>query len=252
MPLLPSPELQFCDGNGLPYAAGTLATYVVGTTTLKSTWADYLATVLNTNPVVLDSAGRCILWGDGQYRLVLKDALGNLIWDQVSATEVSAAMAAVCMAPTVAAARTAMGIDDAIAAEATLRANADTAEIAARQAADAAEVTARNAAIAVETNRALAAEAALAAEIAAIPGAVAVAVQGGFATTGSDGHVRITFPTPFASACTAVSVTMIGSGFFSSTSAVTSTTTGLDVWLTQAGSPIPRPNATFSWMALGH
>jgi hypothetical protein len=65
--LLPNPEPQFCDANGQPYAAGTIETYVPGTSTPKQTWLDPLQAALNTNPIVLDAAGRCVMYGDGDY-----------------------------------------------------------------------------------------------------------------------------------------------------------------------------------------
>src|SRR5580765_6449944 len=135
-PPVPNPEPQFCDADGHPYAGGTLATYIPATTTPKTTWADHAGAALNTNPIILDAAGRCTMYGDGEYRLVLRDAAGNLIWDQYASTLVSAAMAPVILAPTLEDARRLLGIDDAIAA-----------------------------AVAVETNRATAAEAALGSRI---------------------------------------------------------------------------------------
>lgn len=176
MPLLAAPELQFCDQNGRPYAAGTLDTWIVGTTTPKQTWTNPALSVLNTNPVVLDSAGRCLLYGDGAYRIRLKDALGNVIYDQPTDSLISLAMVPVVSASTLAAARTALGVDTAIAAEATIRAAADTAETTRATTAEgtlttnlAAEVTRATTAegvnataIAAETTRAMAAEAALA------------------------------------------------------------------------------------------
>ena len=66
--LLPSAELQFSDANGHPYAGGTLELLVPGTTTPKDTWTDPDGAALNTNPIVLDAAGRCIVYGDGAYR----------------------------------------------------------------------------------------------------------------------------------------------------------------------------------------
>lgn len=81
---LPGGLQQFCDANGNPYAGGTLNTYIPGTTTPKTVWSDVGQTTPQPNPVVLDSAGRASLWGQGQYRLILKDAAGNLIWDRVS------------------------------------------------------------------------------------------------------------------------------------------------------------------------
>lgn len=79
---LPEPEPQFCDANGLPYAGGTIDTFIPGTDTPKNTWSDLSGTALNTNPIVLDSAGRALIYGAGDYRFVLKDAAGNLIYDQ--------------------------------------------------------------------------------------------------------------------------------------------------------------------------
>lgn len=84
--LLPTPKQQWIDANGNPYAGGTINTYVPSTTTPKTTWSDSAGTVANANPVVLDSAGRAIIWGNGAYRFVVKDAGGNLIYDQVCGT----------------------------------------------------------------------------------------------------------------------------------------------------------------------
>lgn len=118
--LLPSAELQFSDADGKPYAGGSVGFYVPGTLTAKSTWQDSGASVLNTNPVVLDSAGRCIVWGSGAYRMILKDSAGNLIWDQTTAgslsdTAVSAVMLPVVGATSLQSARDLMGVTSAIA-----------------------------------------------------------------------------------------------------------------------------------------
>jgi hypothetical protein len=161
MPLLAAPELQFCDQNGHPYAGGTLDTWIVGTTTLKQTWTNPALTILNTNPVVLDSAGRCLLYGDGAYRIRLKDSLGNVIYDQPTDSLVSLAMVPVVSAATLAAARAVLGVDAAVAAEAAARLAVDTALQAQRDA----DVIFFNAADATELARATAAEGVLAGEI---------------------------------------------------------------------------------------
>jgi len=119
--LLPTPEVQFIDENGAPYAGGTIAFYIPGTLTPKSTWQDALQVTLNTNPVVLDAAGRAIIFGDGDYRAILKDALGNEIYDQLTSStlpesDISPAMLPVVEAATLATARNLMGITAAIAA----------------------------------------------------------------------------------------------------------------------------------------
>lgn len=113
--LLPPAELQFCDANGNPYAGGTLATYIPGTTTPATTWTNAGETVANTNPIVLDAAGRCILYGNGVYRTILTDVFSNLIFDQLTSSAISDAMQPVALSSTLTAARTAMGIDAEIA-----------------------------------------------------------------------------------------------------------------------------------------
>lgn len=79
--LLPNGQQVFLDNNGNPLSSGTVDTYSVGTTTRKTTWQDAGETIPNTNPVVLNAAGRAIIYGDGNYRQIVKDRLGNLIWD---------------------------------------------------------------------------------------------------------------------------------------------------------------------------
>ncbi len=82
--LLPNGEQQFIDGNGVPYAGGQVYFYIPNTSTLKNTWQNVGQTILNTNPVILDGAGRAIIYGSGQYRQVLQDSSGNTVWDQLT------------------------------------------------------------------------------------------------------------------------------------------------------------------------
>jgi hypothetical protein len=49
---------QFFDSNGAPLALASLSYFAAGTTTLQDTYSDTAGTVPNTNPVVLDGAGR--------------------------------------------------------------------------------------------------------------------------------------------------------------------------------------------------
>ncbi len=83
--LLPNAKQTFFDINGKPLVAGTVYFYQVGTLVPKDTWQDPAQTLLNTNPVVLDSRGQAIIYGSGTYRQVLKDSRGNTIWDEVTA-----------------------------------------------------------------------------------------------------------------------------------------------------------------------
>lgn len=64
---------------------GSLTFYERGTTTPKNTWSDPELTVLNTNPIVLDSAGRpnVGIFGDGEYSVKCMDVAGNTIWTRV-------------------------------------------------------------------------------------------------------------------------------------------------------------------------
>lgn len=80
--LVPNGEQTFLDGNGDPLSNGQVFMYVVGTTTFKDTWQDAAQTTANTNPIILDSAGRAIIYGVGSYRQVVRDANGALVWDQ--------------------------------------------------------------------------------------------------------------------------------------------------------------------------
>lgn len=49
---------QFFDNAGLPLSGGLIYTYQAGSSTLLTTYTDVNGNVANTNPIVLDSAGR--------------------------------------------------------------------------------------------------------------------------------------------------------------------------------------------------
>lgn len=84
--ILPPAKTTFVDQNGKPLTSGTVDFYIPGTSTRKTTWQDSAGTIPNTNPVVLDGAGRAIVLGNGAYRQVVKDRLGNQQWDQVTSS----------------------------------------------------------------------------------------------------------------------------------------------------------------------
>lgn len=77
-------KTQFFDAAGVSLALGSVAFYIPGTLTPKDTWQDSAGTILNTNPVALDASGSAIIYGNGSYRQIVKDSLGNTIWDQVA------------------------------------------------------------------------------------------------------------------------------------------------------------------------
>lgn len=80
--LLPNAEQQYFDNNGKPLASGQVTYYVPGTATKKTTWQNSTQSVNNLNPVPLDIGGKGIMYGQGSYRQVVQDNLGNVIWDQ--------------------------------------------------------------------------------------------------------------------------------------------------------------------------
>lgn len=82
--LLPNGEQTFVDANGQPYSSGRVFFDIPGTLTPKTTWSDLATTTPNSNPVVLDAAGRAVIYGVGSYRQILKDQYGNAIWDQLT------------------------------------------------------------------------------------------------------------------------------------------------------------------------
>lgn len=97
--IIPNGESQYIDGNGRPYALGSVTYYIPATTTPKLTWQDAAQTVPNTSPTItLDAAGRCVAFGSGSYRQILKDSLGNTIWDIVINDPLSDATAALIAA----------------------------------------------------------------------------------------------------------------------------------------------------------
>jgi hypothetical protein len=78
------PKLQFSSLTGAPLAGGTLDVYLAGTTTRATTWQDSALSSANTNPVVLDSRGACVIWLNSTtaYKLVLKNSAGVSQWTQ--------------------------------------------------------------------------------------------------------------------------------------------------------------------------
>lgn len=74
------PAPQFFDANGKPLVGGKLFVYIAGTTTKAVTYSDFYKTE-NTNPVVLNDLGTCMLIVPSAdlYKIVLYDRNGNLL-----------------------------------------------------------------------------------------------------------------------------------------------------------------------------
>jgi len=74
---------QFFDNNGVPLAGGLLYTYAAGTTTPAVTYTSATGVTANTNPIVLDAAGRPSneIWlSPVSFKFVLKDSTNVQIW----------------------------------------------------------------------------------------------------------------------------------------------------------------------------
>ena len=85
-----NPLPQFEDSAGTPYTGGQLFFYASGTSTKLNTYSNAALTIANTNPVVLDSAGRlpnAVFLQNLQYKVVLapstdSDPPTSPIWTQ--------------------------------------------------------------------------------------------------------------------------------------------------------------------------
>jgi len=72
--LITQPLFRVFDADGAPLAGGKLFFYEAGTTTPKDTYTDSGAGTANANPVILDAEGAAQVWGDGTYKVVIKDS----------------------------------------------------------------------------------------------------------------------------------------------------------------------------------
>ena len=85
---------QFFDNNGVPLAGGLLYTYSAGTTSPLATYTTSSGVTPNTNPIVLDAAGRPAgeIWlSPVAYKLVLKTSAGVQLWSMDNITGLPAA-----------------------------------------------------------------------------------------------------------------------------------------------------------------
>lgn len=84
---------QFFDDNGDPLTGGLLYVYTAGTTTPATTWTSNSGASANTNPIVLDAAGRtpAEIWlnSGSTYKFIAKTSTGTLIgtYDNIPAID---------------------------------------------------------------------------------------------------------------------------------------------------------------------
>ncbi len=75
-------EFQGIDDNGNPLAGGLVYFYEAATTTDKDVFTDSTLNTKHFQPVVLDANGRAAIWMTGNYKVVLRDSTGVLIYDE--------------------------------------------------------------------------------------------------------------------------------------------------------------------------
>lgn len=84
--VMPVPVIQFADSNGVPLSGGLLYTCQQGSScpgTTQTTYTDASLSTPNTNPVVLDTAGRAHVFLSGTtYKFVLQTSAGVSVWSQ--------------------------------------------------------------------------------------------------------------------------------------------------------------------------
>lgn len=86
-----SPRFKFFTNSGAPASDCHLFTYGAGSLVPKTTWQDQGQTTANTNPIVLDANGECVIWLDAgqEYKFVLKTSGGSVLstTDDISGTD---------------------------------------------------------------------------------------------------------------------------------------------------------------------
>lgn len=80
--LAPFAKAQFFTDAGLVAAAYKLYTYAAGTTTDATTYTNANMSAANTNPIILDAAGRAVIFLNpaNEYKFVLKTAADVTVW----------------------------------------------------------------------------------------------------------------------------------------------------------------------------
>ena len=91
--VIPDPIFTGLDSDGNPLSGGKLFAYAAGTTSAQDTYTSSALTSANTNPVVLDSAGRATIFlSSSAYKFILKTSADVTVWtvDNVQAITLSA------------------------------------------------------------------------------------------------------------------------------------------------------------------
>lgn len=78
----------YVTATGAPANGWKLYTYDTGTLNPRTTWLDSGQVTPNTNPIILDARGECVVFWSGVYRVRLEDNLGNTIWGPIDGLSV--------------------------------------------------------------------------------------------------------------------------------------------------------------------
>jgi len=73
-------------GTTIPLSGGKVYTYLPGTTTPATTYQDSAGSVANTNPIILDANGECVIYYDGYLKLILTDSNDVQVWTAETAS----------------------------------------------------------------------------------------------------------------------------------------------------------------------
>lgn len=109
--IVPLPKGQLIDQNGAPLVGATIATLVPGTTTPADTFLDQALTQLNTNPIITDVLGMFTAWAAADFRYIVHDANGNLIYDADTSAPLAASVISGFMGPVVGASNSTQFLD---------------------------------------------------------------------------------------------------------------------------------------------
>lgn len=87
------PIQQFFGNTGAILNGGKLYTYAAGTSTPQATYTDSALLVPNANPIILDSAGRAVIYlpTNTAYKFVLNTSADVLVWSQDNVSLISVA-----------------------------------------------------------------------------------------------------------------------------------------------------------------
>lgn len=82
--LSPPPRYQAIDQDGNPVSGGKVYTYAAGTSTPLATYTSVAGTVENSNPIILDTAGRAVIYltSGTDYKFVVTDADDVAVYTQ--------------------------------------------------------------------------------------------------------------------------------------------------------------------------